>query len=304
MPRAPAHPNRVLPGPEAAKAHAAMLAFSALVAGSFSFGRLAAPHIDPMALNALRFALALVFMGAWVLGRGLLRPEHLRAPWRYLVLGGLFAIYFTLMFEGLKTGGAVSLAAVFTLTPVMAAGFGWLLMRQVTTPRMALALTVAAAGAVWVIFDADPAAIARFELGRGAAIFFVGCIAHALYAPMVPRLRRTEPVTVLSLGTICGALLVLLIAGAPALVRTDWAALPWIVWAVILYLAIFASTLTFALIQYAALRLPGAKVMAYTYLTPVWVIGWQAALGAGLPPAAILPGIGAVVLGLVLLLKD
>ncbi len=62
--------------------------------------------------------------------------------------------------------------------------------------------------------------------------------------------------------------------------------------------------MTFGLIQYAVLRLPGAKVMAYTYLIPVWVIGWEAALGAGLPPAAILPGIGAVVLGLVLLLKD
>ncbi len=302
MTRAPA--NRILPGPEAAKGHAAMLAFSALVAGSFSFGRLAAPHIDPMALNALRFSLALVFMGAWVLGRGLLRPEHLRAPWRYLLLGGLYAVYFTLMFEGLKTAGAVSMAAVFTLTPVMTAGFGWLLLRQVTTARMALALAVAAAGAVWVIFDADPTAIAGFEVGRGEAIFFLGCIAHALYAPLVPKLRRSEPIAVLTLGTICGALLVLLITGGPAMARTDWAAMPGIVWAVILYLAVFASTVTFGLIQYAVLRLPGAKVMAYTYLIPVWVIGWEAALGAGLPPAAILPGIGAVVLGLVLLLKD
>lgn len=30
------------------------------------------------------------------------------------------------MFEGLKTAAAIPTAAVFTLTPVMAAGFGWL----------------------------------------------------------------------------------------------------------------------------------------------------------------------------------
>jgi hypothetical protein len=30
------------------------------------------------------------------------------APWRYLVLAGLFAVYFVLMFEGLKTAPAVS----------------------------------------------------------------------------------------------------------------------------------------------------------------------------------------------------
>ena len=30
-----------------------------------------------------------------------------RAPWRYLILGGLFAGYFVLMFEGLKTAHPV-----------------------------------------------------------------------------------------------------------------------------------------------------------------------------------------------------
>ena len=68
------------------------------------------------------------------------------------MLGGLFAFYFVLMFEGLKTAPPVSAAAVFTLTPVMAGGFGWLLLRQIMTPRMALALAIGALGALWVIF--------------------------------------------------------------------------------------------------------------------------------------------------------
>ena len=62
------------------------------------------------------------------------------------MLGGLFAIYFILMFEGLKTAPPVAAAAVFTLTPVMSAGFGWLLLRQVTTGWIALALSVGAGG--------------------------------------------------------------------------------------------------------------------------------------------------------------
>ena len=36
------------------RGHLAMLAFSALVAGSFSLGVLAAPHIDPGALSVAR----------------------------------------------------------------------------------------------------------------------------------------------------------------------------------------------------------------------------------------------------------
>jgi drug/metabolite transporter (DMT)-like permease len=47
-----------------ARGHLAMLCFSALVAGSFSLGALAAPLVDPAALSVLRFALAGCLMGA------------------------------------------------------------------------------------------------------------------------------------------------------------------------------------------------------------------------------------------------
>ncbi|WP_112321189.1 DMT family transporter [Oceanibium sediminis] len=293
-----------LPERHAALGHLAMLAFSALVAGSFSLGAMAAPLIHPLALNTLRFALAALFIGAVVWAGGMARKAHFAAPWRFFLLGGLFAIYFSMMFWGLKTAKPVSTAAVFTLTPILAAGFGWLIMRQVMTRRMALALAIAAAGAVWVIFDADWARLAAFRIGRGEAIFFIGCIAHAAYIPLVPRLSRGEPVLVLTLGMLIAALLCLGTFGAGAVVRTDWAALPAIVWITVLYLSLFASAVTFFLVQFAALRLPGAKVMAYTYLTPAWVILWEGALGHGWPAAGVLAGVALVVLGLLLLLKD
>ena len=65
-----------------------------------------------------------------------------------------------------------------------------------------------------------------------------------------------------------------------------------------------ATALTFVLLQFASLHLPSAKVMAYTYLTPTWVIGWQAALGHGLPSELVLVGIGLTAVALFLLLKD
>ena len=125
--------------------HAAMLLFAAAISVSFSLGDLAAPHIAPAALTAARFALAAAIMGA--LAASSLRREHLRAAWRYPLLGGLLGLYFVLMFEALRLTDPVSTGAVFTLTPLMSAGFGWLLMRQVTTPVMAISLTLAAAGA-------------------------------------------------------------------------------------------------------------------------------------------------------------
>lgn len=289
---------------DAHRGHLAMLAFSALVAGSFSLGSMAAPHIAPEALNAVRFVLAAGLMYGLVLATGGVPRSALLAPWRYFALALFFCSYFVLMFEGLKTGEPVSMAAVFTLTPIIAAGFGWILLRQVLTARMALALAIGATGALWVIFRADLSALIAFSIGRGETIFFFGCIAHAIYAPMVPLLNRGERPAVFTLGTLVAGSILLLIVGGPALIATDWAALPAIVWITIAYTSVFASAATFLLLQYASLRIPSAKVMAYTYLTPSWVILWEIALGRGLPPALILIGVGMTMAALVLLLKN
>jgi drug/metabolite transporter (DMT)-like permease len=96
----------------------------------------------------------------------------------------------------------------------------------------------------------------------------------------------------------------MLVYGGDRVMATDWAALPPLVWVGIGYLAVFASASTFVLLQFAALRLPAAKVMAYTYLTPSWVILWELALGGTAPPPLILAGVGLSALALILLLKE
>jgi drug/metabolite transporter (DMT)-like permease len=155
-----------------------MLAFSALVAGSFSLGGQIANEIDPAALNAVRFAIAAaaVYGGAACAGRATHGGPPSAAPWRYFLLGGLFAVYFVTMFEGLKTAPPVSAAAVFTLTPDHERRvFGWVLLRQGVTARIAVALAIGAAGAIWVIFRADWSAIRAFrDRGAGEADLFLG----------------------------------------------------------------------------------------------------------------------------------
>ncbi len=287
-----------------ARGHLAMLVFSALVAGSFSLGSIIANEIAPAALNAVRFGIAAGVIGLAALATTGLPRSAAQAPWRYLVLGGLFATYFVLMFYGLQTAPPVSAAAVFTLTPVIAAFAGWALLRQVTTPRMALALVVGAVGALWVIFRADWQAFRAFSIGGGEIIYFWGCVAHAIYTPMVRKLNRGEPAVVFTFGTLVAGCLLLTGFGWRDILATDWANLSGIVWIGLFYLSFFATAVSFVLVQFAALRLPSAKVMAYTYLVPSWVILWEIALGNGIPTGLILGGVGLTILALVLLLKD
>ncbi|MCC1481269.1 DMT family transporter [Roseibaca sp. Y0-43] len=277
-----------------------MLLFSALVSLSFSFGHLVAGDIDPGVLMALRFALAAVVLGAVLVWMGV-RPVWARF-WRFALVGALMALYFITMFEALARTSAVSTSAVFTLTPLMAAGYGWLLLHQRTGAWVLSALLIGALGATWVIFRANLAALLRFEIGTGEAIFVLGALAHAA-VPAVLR-RFCQDVTPLqsAFATTLGALVVTCAYAAPEALGTPFMDLPARLWWVLAYLAIVTTALTFFLLQYASSRLPPAKVMAYTYLVPSWVVLWDISIGRW-PNALILLGIAATLAALLMLLR-
>jgi len=92
--------------------------------------------------------------------------------------------------------------------------------------------------------------------------------------------------------------------GFDDLMAIDYEGLRPIVWGTLIYLGVFASAASFLLIQYSTLHLPSSKVMAYTYLTPSWVILWELTLRHPLPPLMVWLGVVAIILALCLLLRD
>lgn len=277
-------------GREKLKAHAAMLLYAMLIAGSFSLGALAVAEIPGAAINLLRYALATGVMagfGFWILKA---RPSVPAAPWRFLLLGGLMAIYMATMFKALEFTSPVSTGAVFTLMPLISAGFAWIFMRQVTRPGVLLSLVIAAAGAVWVIFRGDVAAILSFDVGAGELIFFVGVVCHGAYAPLLRRLNRGEQVFDFVLWSVGATFLWLCLPGIPAIRTVEMTAIPTIVWVAILYLAVVTTVITFLLIQFASMRLPAPKVVAYGYLTPSFIILYEGMMGHGWVQLSVMAG--------------
>ena len=281
--------------------HLAMLVFATLVAGSYSVGALAVPHIGPAAINAMRFLIgtSLMAIAAFVVLSG--RVTLPRSPWRFGLLGLLMAVFFITMFVALGLTTPVATGAVFTLMPLMSAFFGWLFLGQVPRGLVWASLVFAGLGAVWVIFGGDLNAIRAFDIGRGELIFVVGCACHAAYAPLVKRFSRGEPLVLFTMWTLFATGVCIATYGAVEIARTDWMNLPAIVWLAIAYLAVFTTAGTTFLVQFAALRLPAAKVLAYTYLTPSFVIVFEGLLGHGWVNASVMAGALVTVLGLVVL---
>lgn len=281
--------------------HSAMMLFATLIAGSFSFGAMAVPHIGPAPLNAVRFVVGASVMGviAWQLTRTV--PKWPEAPWRFLVLGALMGVYFVTMFVALSMTSPVSVGAVFTLNPFFSAIWGWIFLRQAPRPIVVLSLGVAGAGALWVIFRGDIQAMLDLRLGRGELIYLVGVISHSAYAPLMRRFSRGEPLAVSTFWSLAATALCVSLYGWSDIGSTDWASLPAIVWLVIGYLAVFTTAATLFLLQFASMRLPAAKVFAYGYLTPALIIALEGVLGHGWASLQVMAGALLIVAGLIVL---
>ncbi|MDR6757575.1 drug/metabolite transporter (DMT)-like permease [Mycoplana sp. BE70] len=304
MDRTTQHTRRAASNPQVSRrerflGHLAMLLFSVLIAGSFSFGRLATQHMDAGPLMLWRYLLTMLVMA--VLAFGIFRAPFAlpRETWRFLVLGGLIAFYMLTMFIALEFTDPISTGAVFTLMPLLSAGFALLFLGQRTRSGVLIALVIAAIGAVWVIFRGEIDAMLSFDVGRGEIIFFIGVAAHAAYVPLLRKYGRGENPFAFGFWVTVASTLCLLPFGARELAATDFATLPLVVYGAVAYLAVMTTAVTFLLLQYASMRLPAPKVLGYGYLTPSFIIVLEGLLGHGWPHAAVFAGALVTACGLV-----
>jgi drug/metabolite transporter (DMT)-like permease len=282
-------------------AHLAMLLFAALIAGSFTTGAMAVPYLAPAPLNAIRFVMASALMGLAAFGFAGHRFAIPQAPWRFAVTGFLMAVYFVTMFIALEITQPVATSAVFTLIPLMTAAIAYFLIGQRSGMVVILSLVVAGLGAIWVIFRGHLEALLALDIGQGELIYFVGCLAYAFYTPLLRKFSRGEPALVLSFFTLCASTLWIIAASLPELASVDWLGLPPVVWWVLVYLAVGPTALAFFLIQFASRHLPAAKVIAYGYLTPAFVILFEGLVGHGWVSLSVAAGALVTILGLAVL---
>ena len=290
------------PSKSVASGHMAMLLFSLLVSGSFVLGSIIANLISPDLVTFLRFLIAFIAIAILIFYQSKFCFLKYLSIGRSLILGVLISIYFITMFEGLKTASSTSMAVVFTLTPLLAGFFDLIFSNRVMSKKVWITVVVAAAGALWIIFDGNIQNFINFKVGYGEKLFFIGCICHALYAALIPKFNNGEPAIIQTFGTLISGIIILGLFSNKEIIYYSWIDFPVIVLLTILYLAIFATAASFFLIQYSAVRLSSIKVMAYTYAVPIWVVLLQIIFLQQLPNTITFVGAFVILISLLILL--
>lgn len=279
-----------------------MILFVVLVSTSFSVGSRITHALDPLALTFVRFVMAcVVFALICVVAKVKLRFPTWGDSLRYAWLAFLLVLFFTTMFEGLRRSSAFSIGVVFTLAPLFTAAISWLVLKQRLAFGQWISLLLAGLGSLWVVSGADIQQLHLLDFGDGERVFFWGTLAYASYAPSVRLLNRGESLVFLTFWTTLYAAIMLGVYSLPVLLSVSWASVAYPVWLGIAHLVIACTAVTFYLIQYASLKLPSAKVMAYVYVSPICVSVYEALMGGSWPALAVWQGVALMVLAMVYL---
>ena len=276
-------------------AHAAMLLYAALISSSFSIGDRITDALPPHVLVAERFVIGAVAFFILARLRGTSVRPHGTLVARAGVLALVMIVFFLLMFEALRSTDPVRTGAIFCALPLLSAAAARVIMGQHTRASQWALLMLGAVGAAFVVFDGSFGAAGAVSLGRGELLFFLGTLSFSLYSPLVRRLHGGDDLIVLTFWTLAVGAIGLSLVSLPTALVTPWDGVGWRVHAGIAWLGIANTALTFLLIKFASTRLPSSKVMAYTLLTPVFVVAIELVLGAGWPALPLTLGLVVVV---------
>lgn len=250
---------------------ARLTALAAIWGAAFMLMRVAAPALGPLAIAALRVAIAGVALLAWFCWRRT-RLDLVRDARHHLLIGLVnSALPFALYGYAALTLPAADLAILNATAPLFGAAFGALWLGERLTLARGAGLLLGLAGVALVVQPSAGGGV------PGAAGAVAACLAaSACYAAAGHYLKRraahlTPPAT--AVGSQLGAAVVLLpllpVAGMPGPVDLR-------VMAAVLVLALACSALAYLLYFRLMQDMGPARALSVTFLIPVFAVAWGA----------------------------
>ena len=280
--------------------HLLMVVCTTLVSTSFTVGAAIAHDLDPAVLTLVRFVIAGLVLAPIVFQRG-----GFGFSWsftgRCAIISGCLVAFFWCMFLALRYTTALNTSVLFTLVPPLSGIYAMVLVRERLPRAQLAALAFGMAGALWVIFEGDMAQLLAMDWNRGDLIFIGGCCFMGLYTPLVKLLHRGESMLTMTFWVLVTGSVWLLVLAGDRLLAVPWPEIALRTWGGIFYLAVFTTVITFFLTQFCVPHIGPTRAMAYSYLYPAMVLVIDLLLGHGLPPLTVLPGVGVVLLAMVVL---
>jgi len=245
-----------------------MLVHSVLSAGTYLFGKRALAELAPAELALVRFVLAAIVHGAFLVHR---RVRIARRDLPALVGLGLLAVVVNqfLFLQGLALSTPGHAALLYALTPVFVFLIGWARGRERATVQKIAGIAVAFAGTAVVLAGRGALSAGGRDALLGDLALLLAVVAWSLYAvggkAYAPRYGGLE----VGSFTLVAGTLAYLPAGAFFFHPGDFARLSPGGWFGVAYLVIVTSTVAWLIYYWALARADATRVAIWSNLQPV-----------------------------------
>ncbi len=278
----------------------ALFAMAVIWGVNFSVVKFGTRYIQPLAFNGLRVGIATVVLLALALTQ--LRDLPSRRDMLGLAALGLIGhgAYQTFFILGLARSTAGVTALVLAASPALIAIVGTLLGIELPSRRawLGVALQLLGVGAVVLGSGGQPGHSAGRASATGPLILLGAALCWAFYAVLLKRYtERVHPLQI-SAWTMIGGVLLLGGVAAPALVATDWRAIPLPGWGAVAYSG-FGALVVAYLFYYRGVRVLGpTRTAMFSNLQPLIALAVAFLTLGETPSVWQLAGAGSIMTGL------
>jgi drug/metabolite transporter (DMT)-like permease len=263
------------------RVHAALFTAALIYAANYSLSKDVMPHFArPFGLVTLRILGAALFFG--ILSRLVTEDRILgRADTIRSILCGLIGIACNqlLFFSGLELTSPINASLVQTVSPIVVVLASAVLLGEKITLARTLGILLAGVGAALIILGRKTSVIPGQDTPLGNLYILLNATAFGVYLVIVtPLMRKYHPFTVLARIFLVGAVAVVPFGWRQAL-AIDYAHLPPLIWAEILYMVVCLTILAYLLNNWALKHASPALTGVYIYLQPVLAVIIAVGLG-------------------------
>jgi drug/metabolite transporter (DMT)-like permease len=268
--------------------------------GNFVAGRALRGQIDPLALNFLRWSLALAILAPFVWRSVVASLPVLRREWRLIAALGATGLagFHTMSYAALRTTTATNALLVLSLAPI-ATLFGSVAvgMGRPTSRQIAGAL-ISILGAGVLITRGDIASIVTQGFNDGDLVMLLGIFVWAAYSLLLRRRSSdlSPAASLVASAAAAVAMMAPLLAFRPLPPLAVLGSIP--VLLSIGYIALFASALAFMLWTYGVAQLGPARANQFVNLMPVFGAGLAFVFLGEVPTPVQVAGAALVLSGL------
>jgi drug/metabolite transporter (DMT)-like permease len=269
-----AHPSGSAPAGLGAALRSPVLALTLAAlfwAGNFVVARAVRDDVDPVLVTFVRWFLALLILLPFVWRDVRRSLPAIRREWRLLTALGLtgLALFHPLVFLAVRYTTATNALITLSLVPVaIMLGAGLLARKTLSAYQLGGAL-ISLSGAMVLITRGDLAGVLAAGFNVGDLVMLVAVVVWAVYSLLLRRRPADLSPTVTLVASIVPALPVLLaftLAAGPAVAMSVSPSLV----AAVLYMAIFATVLSFMFWSYGVAELGPSRAGQFVQLMPVF----------------------------------